>query len=659
MKQKLENLPAELKEQKRFTPALEDKRPAYPAGVSWNDSANWWNLDEVKTVKRGKDYKVEAPETRDWITWKGAKDFVMSGSQYVMLDFDHVLDSRSGKFISREAETVYQQIKESIGTTYTEKSMSGSGLHILLKATENLEAVKGTMIEFKDVTEKAHLEIWYGTGKKFTLTGDVIDCKPCQEIANGVKVDELIKELLRKAIPLSKSDNLYLRKSDTLRKVISSEQEEIRAIELLQYIEPSRLSYEEWLSVGMALKNVGCSVMEWERWSRSDSRYKIGECEKKWASFTGSGITIGTLYRLAETGGYVNHSEARRASQSSLDDRIVEKEVQEGLEGKYGANRGKLEVSEYLEIGELEKDVEYFQKYRERGTGYTNIDEYCKLYPGLYVIGAVSSLGKTTFMHQMADQLAQNGERVLYVSYEQSRFELISKGLSRLTYLQSAGKEGVSSLQIRAGATGASIKSAITTYKEFGKNEVIIEADFDYTIDGLLELVKSEVAEGRQPIVIIDYLQVIAPSKDKYGKVMNTKEHIDNVVKRLKSIQRDYGLVVFLISSLNRQNYMTQIDFESFKESGGIEYTADVVYGMQLAVMKSDTFKKDFGLNDKREAVKKAKAENPRKIELVCLKNRYSAPGYSCWFKYYAKYDLFEVDEEGEKAEELKKNLMV
>ena len=261
MKQKLDNLPEEIKEQRRFTPALEDKRPAYPAGVSWNDSANWWNLSEVKTVKRGKDYKAEAPQTGDWITWKGAKDFVMSGSQYVMLDFDHVLDSRSGKFISREAETVYQQIKESIGTTYTEKSMSGSGLHILLKATENLEAVKGTMIEFKDVSEKAHLEIWYGTGKKFTLTGEVTDCEPCQKIASGVKVDELVKELLRKVIP-SKTDTLEKvlhEKSDTSSKVIPFEKmdyqqdDEIRAIEMLQYIEPSRLSYEEWLSVGMAL----------------------------------------------------------------------------------------------------------------------------------------------------------------------------------------------------------------------------------------------------------------------------------------------------------------------------------------------------------------------------------------------------------------------
>ena len=249
--------------------------------------------------------------------------------------------------------------------------------------------------------------------------------------------------------------------------------------------------------------------MCFDRWSRSDSRYKIGECEKKWASFTGSGITIGTLYRMAEVGGYVSPSEARRASQNSLDDKSITEEIQEGVAGKYGANRGKLEVSEYLEFGKLEEDIEYFQKYKDRGTGYTNVDEHCKLYPGLYVIGAVSSLGKTTFMHQMADQLAQNGERVLYVSYEQSRFELISKGLSRLTYLQSRGKEGVSSLQIRSGATGAGIKSAIAAYKEFGKYEVIIEADFDYTIENLLELVKTEVAEGQQPIVIIDYLQVI------------------------------------------------------------------------------------------------------------------------------------------------------
>ncbi len=51
------------------------------------------------------------------------------------------------------------------------------------------------------------------------------------------------------------------------------------------------------------------------------------------------------------------------------------------------------------------------------------------LYPGLYVLGAISSLGKTTFCGQMADQLAFVGEHVLYFSLEQTRLELVTKGL--------------------------------------------------------------------------------------------------------------------------------------------------------------------------------------------------------------------------------------
>ena len=110
--------------------------------------------------------------------------------------------------------------------------------------------------------------------------------------------------------------------------------------------------------------------------------------------------------------------------------------------------------------------------------------------------------------------------------------------------------------------------------------------------------------------------------------VIGTKDNIDNTVKKLKSLQRENNLVVFLISSLNRQNYLTQIDFESFKESGGIEYTADVVWGMQLACMQEPIFEKSAHLNEK--------------VELICLKNRYGRSGYRCLFNYYPAYDYFE-----------------
>ena len=49
--------------------------------------------------------------------------------------------------------------------------------------------------------------------------------------------------------------------------------------ELLNFIEPSACSYQEWVNVGMALKHEGCSVSDWENWSRKDGRrYHSGEC---------------------------------------------------------------------------------------------------------------------------------------------------------------------------------------------------------------------------------------------------------------------------------------------------------------------------------------------------------------------------------------------
>ena len=57
--------------------------------------------------------------------------------------------------------------------------------------------------------------------------------------------------------------------------------------------------------------------------------------------------------------------------------------------------------------------------------------------------------------------------------------------------------------------------------------------------------------------------------------------------------------------------------------------------------MNGDLFDKKDKLKEKREKVKAAKLEVPRKIELVCLKNRYGRSSYSCGFNYYPQFDLF------------------
>ncbi len=75
---------------------------------------------------------------------------------------------------------------------------------------------------------------------------------------------------------------------------------------LLAYIHPSELNYQEWVNVGMALKEAGYSASDWDDWSRNDSRYHPGECEKKWNTFQGSSmpVTGGTIVQMAKDRGW-------------------------------------------------------------------------------------------------------------------------------------------------------------------------------------------------------------------------------------------------------------------------------------------------------------------------------------------------------------------
>ena len=77
--------------------------------------------------------------------------------------------------------------------------------------------------------------------------------------------------------------------------------------EILGYIDPAELDYQEWCSVGMALKHEGCSASDWDEWSRRDpARYHAGECYKKWNGFHGNStpVTGGTIVQLAMEHGW-------------------------------------------------------------------------------------------------------------------------------------------------------------------------------------------------------------------------------------------------------------------------------------------------------------------------------------------------------------------
>ena len=88
-------------------------------------------------------------------------------------------------------------------------------------------------------------------------------------------------------------------------------------LDLLDYIKPSELDYQEWVNVGMALKHEGFTAADWDKWSRADRRYHPGECESKWSSFNGTGTPVagGTIYQMAKERGY----QPRSASSAVFD----------------------------------------------------------------------------------------------------------------------------------------------------------------------------------------------------------------------------------------------------------------------------------------------------------------------------------------------------
>lgn len=278
-------------------------------------------------------------------------------------------------------------------------------------------------------------------------------------------------------------------------------------------------------------------------------------------------------------------------------------------------------------------------------TGFSVLDDVLDggLYEGLYILGAISSLGKTTVILQIADQIAQQGRDVLIFSLEMARAELMAKSISRHTIQRvingDAGGDTRNAKTNRGITTGAKyanysstekqlIKDAIQDYSEYAAHIYIQEGVGDVGAAEIRATVEQHIKyTGNTPIVIIDYLQLISPADPRATEKMNT----DFAVLELKRISRDHKTSVIAISSFNRSNYYVPVTMAAFKESGAIEYSSDVLLGLQLHGVGTE----NFNVNDAMQA-------EPREIDLVILKNRNGRTGVTLDFNYYTRFNYFE-----------------
>lgn len=293
--------------------------------------------------------------------------------------------------------------------------------------------------------------------------------------------------------------------------------------------------------------------------------------------------------------------------------------------------------------GRMEDFLAYIQKQAARPplkTGFPKIDEALDggLYDGLYVIGAVSSLGKTAFCMQMADQLAQQGRDVLVFSLEMMAWELMARSISRESFLLDTSARRRMAKTARGVLDGrrwsqyttqekAHLDAAKDAYAAYAGHIYFREGDHETGLDYIQSEVARHIAEtGEKPVVLIDYLQIIAPVDVHF----TDKQNLDRIVCALKKMSRQYELTVFAISSFNRENYNLEVSMNAFKESGGIDYSADVLLGLQARGAGRPGFQID-----------EEKRKDPRELELKILKNRSAALGQPISLRYYPAFSCF------------------
>ena len=324
-------------------------------------------------------------------------------------------------------------------------------------------------------------------------------------------------------------------------------------------------------------------------------------------------------------------------------------QFEEGLQEQLEADKLKGTVYEYLK-DEFELDQAKRLEEPDIKTGITSLDRALGsgLYPGLYILGAISSLGKTALALQLADTIAAAQQQVLFFSLEMGKYEMTCRSLTREYFrkqikgldldqaLKLAREDNTMSTGyvIRPGFNNVDIyskpefKTALEEYKRGpAKYLSLIEGDFNQTIDKIEEMTEaSTVRTGNRPVVIIDYLQVIQPPAESR---LSEKQHIDQVIVRLKQLSRKLDLPVMAISSFNRASYEEGgPTMKAFKESGSIEYSADVLLYMQLR-------------KGKDEDINEVKDRQPRPINLVILKNRRGQAFQEIPLDYYTKQNYF------------------
>ena len=566
-----------------------------------------------------------------WGTWEQAQARAMEGygvgfvltddDPYLCIDLDHVVDT-SGAVADSAAAIV-----EEMGS-YTEMSPSGTGVHVFCRAVKPGKKSRGGGVEM------------YTDGRYIRMTGRTMGGR--DTIRNAQKA---VAAVYRRHVDTSSENAANVPQKPPqpaemppdAQTVVELARRSAKGARFDELMRGDTSSYgDDHSRADLAL----CSMLAF--FARGDTGLvdeifrTSGLIRPKWDEMHGE-QTYGemTISQAMNQSGYYTGRrpdapvsapvwETPRQAQAA--------EVADGSRGEPESYEDKMRRLRTVDPAETALDIFTLADYQEPiPTGIKPLDRVLDggLNRGVCILGAVSSIGKTTLTVQIADHIASTGRPVLFVTIEQSAQEIVAKSISRI--MKQREDVAVSARDVLSKAKRDSwgngemfqkLDRAFVAYTtDISPHMRIMEGVRQPSVDDVRAAAEAMAEhEGVPPVVFIDYLQLLAPMDDRD----TDKQAVDKNVMSIRQMARDMKTVVFAISSLNRSSYSGTVALDSFKESGAIEYGADVLLGLQPRNMgeRLSDVPETKRKTEAEKLVRKAKAAVERPCEIVVLKQR-------------------------------------
>jgi len=234
------------------------------------------------------------------------------------------------------------------------------------------------------------------------------------------------------------------------------------------------------------------------------------------------------------------------------------------------------------------------------------------------VIAAMSGLGKTAFITNVAEKISDSGHKVLVFSAEMNAEEVVMREIQRGT-----------GLQVNNMRTGNISDNELRMIESFvpAKNIDINDAS-NMDVDRLCSIAKISVMKNKTKIIFIDYIQLLTTSKHRN----DTNEQMKYIANQLKALSKDLGIPVVALAQFNKEagkSLDRKPEIGNLRDSSQIAMNA----GLIVFIHRADFFDKDIA-KDK---------SHPQHglVELIVAKNRYGIANTSAWVKWVANRAQF------------------